>query len=101
MVKLIKTVGLYIVQVRVLVDVGYGSVDNILFLIFNDIQNWCKLNTNIPVMRVESTSGNRKINYLQALSWWETTLMLRRKDVALNNFNGYILYGEIKGSRIG
>ena len=44
--------------------------------------------------------GDRKIECLQALSWWVTDLTLRSKIINLNNFRTDILDDTIEESRL-
>ena len=44
--------------------------------------------------------GDRKIKFLQALSWWVLYLTLKGKPIELNNFKRDIMSGTIEESQL-
>ena len=88
------------IQVRVLVDDRYDSQESVLYWKISDIKELCQLKFKIPASRGGMSYGDRKINCLQALTWWVTDLTLRDKIINLNHFKTDIIADAIEDSRL-
>ena len=87
-------------QVRVLVNNEYDNHESVLYWKFAYIKEWGQIKSNIPEIFGGVSYGDRKIQFLLAMDWWVTYLMLRGKIINLNNLKTDILADAIDESRI-